>query len=1280
MQRRSLIFGVLILIAMGIGLFGAVASNVTGSSFSAPMSVRSQGNLNNSSDLVVTSPDTVVNRYATLAVNAQAGSARILVTYPGGEYGLRADLLSAGDLIMIVQMAGASISTTNTADYGRISDIGGAGRYELVTISRADGGLITLNPPCGGLLNDYNVSGRVQIVKVPRYNTLTVNTGASLTAPPWNGSFGGILAVDVAGNAVINGDVNLTGRGFRGGLAPLTGQPIDRSEYVTNTPDYGAEKGEGIVGYQQAYDLLGGRYGRGAAANAGGGGTAHNAGGGGGANGDNGAGWTGQGVMDGTTIGAKAWEKDPGYVANGNRLTTSAGGGRGGYTYAFKNANAIDSGPGDTAWMGDNRRAVGGLGGRPLEQDPSRRLFMGGGGGGGHQNDLSGGVGGNAGGMIFLIAGSVSGAGQLVANGNPGENTRNQNRDGAGGGGAGGTIVVYANSLSGIKAQARGGKGGDQLAPIAPNPEESQGPGGGGGGGYVAFKGGVITVDVSGGIGGQTGSPSLDEFPANGATGGASGKVLNTISSIPYCSGVADIAVTNTNNAGSVVPGLTATYTVTVVNNGPGAMYGLDVVDALPPGFVPATKKWSCSVTPGSSCGSASGNGDLATKVNLTASGVATFTISALLDPAYTGIVSTVARAIIPPGGYDPVASNNESRDEDPATPLADLTVVMTSVSTLPTAGGSSTLVNTRFVPGTNVTFQLEVRNLGPSVATGFGVTNQLPPNISLISASCAPTEGSCGVNGSVGNLVQFSGMRLGVSGGNILRLTIVGFINPSAVGSMSNTASLVIPPVTPPVGGVGTAGSGFFDPNVLTNSSRVDGIFTPEANLSISKTNSQTSVVAGTPTTYQIDVINLGPSDANGFSISDSIPSMIAVTSSACVETGGSCGTNATVDNLVSYTNASLPAGTGRSLRIIVTGTVKGDASGVLSNTALVETPSGATHTDPDPTNNSSTDTDQVIQQADLAVSLSGPTGSIFAGNRVTYTLQIENRGPSKAIGAVVANALPASLEAATWVCQPTAGSACTTTSGTGGINTTVDLDLNARLTFVLTATVARNFGGSLVNNVSVATPSGINDPVIVNNAATVQISVIRSEGPTFFIGDGLSKMIMSQPFWVALDAANLRRRGAGNARLSNQTFSIPVESGAIDLFNGTGEINHSGGLLLWNGKKMVQIVSLRIDTMTEPAVVTGVVAYSDEYDKLNTGTVLGRLKLADLQMPSSVTYPMRPLAFNNLYYHQATMAMSDELATFLNFHFGGTNFSQGLSLGTISIQLVGTPERLRP
>jgi hypothetical protein len=64
---------------------------------------------------------------------------------------------------------------------------------------------------------------------------------------------------------------------------------------------------------------------------------------------------------------------------------------------------------------------------------------------------------------------------------------------------------------------------------------------------------------------------------------------------------------------------------------------------------------------------------------------------------------------------------------------------------------------------------------------------------------------------------------------------------------------------------------------------------------------------------------------------------------------------------------------------------------------------------------------------------------------------------------------------------------------------------------------------------------------------------------------------------------------------------------------------------------------------------------------------------------MPSSVVFPIRPAAFNTLYFHQATFVMSDELATLLNFYFGGTNFRAGLDLGTISTQLIGVPERVR-
>ena len=94
------------------------------------------------------------------------------------------------------------------------------------------------------------------------------------------------------------------------------------------------------------------------------------------------------------------------------------------------------------------------------------------------------------------------------------------------------------------------------------------------------------------------------------------------------------------------------------------------------------------------------------------------------------------------------------------------------------------------------------------------------------------------------------------------------------------------------------------------------------------------------------------------------------------------------------------------------------------------------------------------------------------------------------------------------------------------------------------------------------------------------------------------------------------------------SQIYLAEVKAGTTE----KGEVNHSGGLILWNGSKMVQILSVRIDTSTTPAIVSGLVAYSDNYDKLDTGVVAGRLELAELAMPSSVTYPMRPLAFNNL------------------------------------------------
>jgi hypothetical protein len=124
------------------------------------------------------------------------------------------------------------------------------------------------------------------------------------------------------------------------------------------------------------------QYGRAPAGNGGGGGNSHNGGGGGGANGRSGGTWTGQGVFNlSVTGGATAWLLDPNYSATG-----SEGGGRGGYSYSSSDQNALTVAPGNNAWGGNQRRQRGGMGGHPLDNDASNRIFFGGGGGPGDAN------------------------------------------------------------------------------------------------------------------------------------------------------------------------------------------------------------------------------------------------------------------------------------------------------------------------------------------------------------------------------------------------------------------------------------------------------------------------------------------------------------------------------------------------------------------------------------------------------------------------------------------------------------------------------------------------------------------------------------------------------------------------------------------------------------------------------------------------------------------------------------------------------------------------------
>ena len=145
--------------------------------------------------LTVTASNTVLNRYTRVTADVVAGTNTVTVTniaelnrdaityLPSGYFtnaaGFASNTLAAGDLIMLYQAQGALIDATNTINYGAVSNYNGAGSYELAYVSSVAGNVITLT--CNTRLS-YYAARYVQVIRIPQYTTLTVNSSTSVVA------------------------------------------------------------------------------------------------------------------------------------------------------------------------------------------------------------------------------------------------------------------------------------------------------------------------------------------------------------------------------------------------------------------------------------------------------------------------------------------------------------------------------------------------------------------------------------------------------------------------------------------------------------------------------------------------------------------------------------------------------------------------------------------------------------------------------------------------------------------------------------------------------------------------------------------------------------------------------------------------------------------------------------------------------------------------------------------------------------------------------------------
>ncbi|GAB3852060.1 hypothetical protein GCM10028822_19360 [Hymenobacter terrigena] len=951
----------------------------------------------------------------------------------------------AGDLLLVMQMQGAEIDATNTDSYGD-GVAGGfasntlansnftAGRYEYVVAAGpvpVGGGTVTVTT---GLKNGYDNANatsavgqrRFQVVRIPQYQNVTVS--GTLTPRAWDGSTGGVLALDVTGQLTFasGAKIDATGKGFRGGAGQmLTGATgLSGTDYRAVAPASAgttvgahAMKGEGTAGTPRYVNtgtsLLdtgtdgypNGSAGRGAPGNAGGGGT------------------------DGS----------PTPAGSGN--TQNSGGGGGG--------NGSRGGRGGNA--ASSNAAVGGETGGAFNPPSSSRLIMGGGGGAGVSNDGTGGgptpgyasSGAAGGGIVLVRAGSVGGFGSILADGATAASTVVQ--DGSGGGGAGGSILVTVNNtatLSRLNLTANGGNGGSNSASTA------HGPGGGGGGGIVLTNAAPASLSVAGGANGTTTDGS-----AYGASAGVAGIGNSQISS-SIAGSTAGIACSVDVTAVMTAPAqATAAQTVSVAaifaNNGGVAASSVTRIVTLSSGSNASGGVVTNVVAPGSTSISANATtGD----VTITYPGVSPLSAgaSSQFNISYTapGTATVVATASITTASGEPVTSNNTSSATTTITGFADVVGVIFGLGTSTTGRASAT-------------YGVLFANNGPAAALNVTRTVTLPPGSSLTAAQLSALTAQGATFDSNTLVIDFGSLATWNS-----RDVSVFRVAYTASNTSGSTAIVSRITTTSPEDGVGGTGAptapdtfSFAIANNAAADAATDGI-----------TVSAATVGPGQQASFTFNFRNFGPGDAVNVTRSAQLTPGLSIVS----VTGG--GTYDAITGLVTYPMlATLPNGSSAPSTV----TFLAPAIGPVSSSASITSGVGAVSSGIF-NNNEATASIAVTPLADVATAISGPASSLV-GNLVTYSLIATNNGPSPAAGVVQTVQLPTGL-AANGVFLSNQGTYDTTTgiasfppvavlASGSSINNTVSFLMPAS-SFTATAGISTSTaeGGATANNSATA------------------------------------------------------------------------------------------------------------------------------------------------------------------------------------------------------------------
>jgi len=277
-------------------------------------------------------------------------------------------------------------------------------------------------------------------------------------------------------------------------------------------------------------------------------------------------------------------------------------------------------------------------------------------------------------------------------------------------------------------------------------------------------------------------------------------------------------------------------------------------------------------------------------------------------------------------------------------------------------------------------TYDLMIENSGVDPAPDAALSVTLPAGITFKSV----TPAACGYNAGAGQVECAFGTLTGTaSGGSAVNVQIVMQATLPGVQSITSTA---------------TVSTSAVDSNAANDSHTQNTSILQGADLALASNLSPNPVTGGGSVSFDLQVENIGPNEANDVRVVEQLAPGIQYQSAS--GTGWSCsdsGQTVTCNHAGSAAVGQLPM-------LTIVGKVVSTTLGTLTSSATVSSPNTQ---DGQPNNDIVTQDLTVQAGTDLAVSKQVSPAPVIAGQPVSFTLQVDNQGPMDAANLTLTDTL---------------------------------------------------------------------------------------------------------------------------------------------------------------------------------------------------------------------------------------------------------------------------------